>query len=109
MDNNETLSIRDTEDIRQLTEEIEEIKALVSFGQSSVGKKLISQRENKVISIINKLLRSLSNDEDQTIQFYVSNIAQLKVAISDLVDFKGSSNSLEDRQVLLDTILKKKN
>lgn len=105
----EGLETRDREDVINLKLEIDEIKALISFGHSEVGKRLVAERESQVIKIVNKLISSLTKEENQTIQFYVSNISQLKVAIRDLVDFKGSKNSLEDRQVLLDTILKKRN
>lgn len=104
----EGLESRDQEDVKNLKLEIDEIKALISFGNSEVGKRLVAERENQVINIVNRLISSLRKPEEQTIQFYVSQIAQLKVSIRDLVDFKGSENSLKDRQILLDTILKKK-
>jgi len=104
----EGLESRDVEDVKNLKLEIDEINALLSFGNSEVGKRLVAERESQVINIINKLISSLRKPEDQTIQFYISQIAQLKISIRDLVDFKGSKNSLEDRQILLDTILKRK-
>lgn len=98
----------DAELAQALKLEMDEIKSLISFGDSEAGKKIISQREMQVIKIINRLLSSLYKQEDQNIVFYISQIAQLKVAIRDLVDFKGCKSSLEERQIILDTILKKK-
>ena len=101
----ETLSIRDKEDIDSLKLEIQHLESLVSFGRSETGKMLIEERERQVIKHINKLFKELQ-DPDMTRM--LSSITQLKVAMRDLIDFKGSQDAIEDRQIILDTILKRK-
>lgn len=100
------LTLREKEDVEALQLEMDHLKGLVSFGQSEAGKVLVAERERQVINQVNKLFTYLTNPVEQ--HQIISTIAQLKVAVRDLVDFKGSQSSLEDRKILLDTLLKKK-
>lgn len=102
----EALSLRDREDIDAIKLEIQYIQGLVSFGGSETGKILIEERERAVIKHINKLFTYLTKMPDTA--DIISSIAQLKVAMRDLVDFKGSQSVIEDKQILIDTILKRK-
>lgn len=102
----ETLSLRDKEEVDALKNEISYLQGLVSFGKSEAGKTLIDERERQVIKHINKLFKFL--DKEPNIPEMISSIAQLKVAMRDLVDFKGSQSSIEDRQIAIDTIMKRR-
>lgn len=101
----ETLNLRDQEEADSIKLEIQHLQNLVSFGQTESGRILIEERERAVIKHINKLFTYLNTPD---LQGMTSHIAQLKVAIRDLTDFKGSQSALETRETLLATILKKK-
>ena len=102
----EQLSIRDKEEIDSIKLELQHIQGLVSFGRSESGQILIEERERSVIKHINKLFTFLNKEPN--LPEMISSIAQLKVAIRDLVDFKGSASAIEDRQIAMDAILKRK-
>lgn len=102
----EALDIRSKEEVDAINLELSHIQALVSFGKSETGKMLIDEREKQVIKHINKLFTFLNKEPN--IPEMISSIAQLKIAMRDLVDFKGSESAIEDRKFALDAIMKKK-
>ncbi len=102
----DSLDIRDREQVDAIKLEISYIQGLVGFGKSEIGKSIIEEREKSVIKHINKLFSYLAKTPD--LADIISSIAQLKVAVRDLVDFKGSQSAIEDKQMLIDTILKRK-
>lgn len=102
----EALTLREKEDVDALKLEISHLQGLVSFGKSDAGKVLIDERERQVIKYINRLFKYL--DKEPNLGEIISSIAQLKIAMRDLVDFKGSQSSIEDRQIAIDTIMKRR-
>lgn len=97
--------IREPQEQTALKLEIEQLQALVSFGNSPVGKQLVAERERQIPILINKLFAQL---KDPNLTQIISVIAQLKVAMRDLVDFKGAQNSLEEKTTILDSLIRKK-
>lgn len=97
--------IREPDEQVSLKLEIEAVKALVSFGTSPVGKQLVDERERQIPILINKLFAQL---KDPNLTQIISVIAQLKVAMKDLVDFKGAQSLLEEKQMILDSLIRKK-
>lgn len=101
----EEFDIREPDQNESLKKEIEYYQALSYFASTEVGKQLIEERERQIVANINKLFRQLS---DPNLTQILSIIVQLKSAMRDLVDFKGSTDSLNIRKDILDSLTKKK-
>lgn len=94
-----------TEDVTSIEMEIEHLKGLQNFATTPVGKQLVEERERQLFAVMNKLILQLREPNNNQI---ISYIIQLKFIIRDLIDFKGCTNSIEAKQAILDSILKKK-
>lgn len=89
-------------EIESAEDALDNLKALQSFSTTSVGKALIAERESEVNKHLKKLFTLIQNPN---LEQMLSSVIQLKVAIKDLVDFKGSQSKIQDAQMVLDALV----
>lgn len=101
----EELNTKQQEDIDSLNIDIKYLETLNSFMVSEAGKQIIEYRQNQVVRHIAKLTGLIDNPNMEKM---LSSIIQLKVAIRDLTDFCGIKGEIEEKQLLIEAIIKSK-
>lgn len=101
----EIFAIHEPKEIHALKIDIENLQYLANFASTPVGKQIISERERQVPILCNKLFAQL---KDPNLTQIISIIVQLKHAMRDLVDFKGAGSAIEEKQIIIDSLTKKR-